>query len=128
MLEHPPAARIISGVFGFAFLGIGLMTLITLWGAPFGGFHSPPLVFRIFGSFIALVFTVAGGTIAWTAVTSRSALGGLPPIPSSPPNRGGRVDYTCPKCSAPLTDKADVSPHGDVKCSHCNSWFNIHAR
>ena len=40
---------------GFAFAGIGLTVLAFLW---FGddGFGGPPLVFKVFGSFIAIVF------------------------------------------------------------------------
>ncbi|HVE59795.1 MAG TPA: hypothetical protein VNB22_23485 [Pyrinomonadaceae bacterium] len=35
-------------------------------------------------------------------------------------------NYQCKNCGAALGEKADVSPSGDVKCSYCNKWFNIH--
>ena len=40
--------RFIGAVFGLVFFGIGLTVIGFLWGAPFGEFGSPPLVFRIF--------------------------------------------------------------------------------
>ncbi len=40
--------------------GIGMTVLIFLWSAPFGEFGSPPLFFRVFGSFIALAFVLTG--------------------------------------------------------------------
>ena len=122
------AHRIIPAVFGFAFLGIGLTVIISLWAAPFGDFMSPPLFFRVFGSFIALVFVVVGGTIGWLAIFATAPVG----VPSTPSDRstgqGHRVaNYTCPKCGAPLGDRADVSPSGDAKCTHCGGWFNVHS-
>jgi hypothetical protein len=35
-------------------------------------------------------------------------------------------NYQCKNCGAALGEKADVSPSGDVKCTYCNKWFNIH--
>jgi DNA-directed RNA polymerase subunit RPC12/RpoP len=35
-------------------------------------------------------------------------------------------DYECDHCGAKLDKNADVSPSGDVKCTYCNKWFNIH--
>lgn len=127
--------RIVGGVFGFAFLGIGLTVLGFLWSAPFGEFGSPPLFFRLFGSFIAVVFVAVGGAIAFGSIFGkmdkinqvRHRMGrrrGTPDVPS-----GARSDmgYTCTSCGAPLASNADVSPHGDVKCTHCDRWFNIHS-
>jgi DNA-directed RNA polymerase subunit RPC12/RpoP len=34
--------------------------------------------------------------------------------------------YSCPHCGAPLAVGESISPHGDVKCAHCDCWFNIH--
>lgn len=31
----------------------------------------------------------------------------------------------CPTCGAPATDRREVSPNGDIKCSHCGRWFNL---
>ncbi len=124
--SQPPAAgpaRFIGGVFGFAFAGIGLTVLIFLWTV--SGFGSPPLFFRIFGSFIAIIFVAVGGTVFLTALKG-------PPLvsssassrPSGTPAQG--AGYTCPGCGARLDKDADVSPKGDVKCGYCRKWFNIH--
>jgi hypothetical protein len=126
------AGRVIAGVFGFAFAGIGLTVLVFLWGAPWDEFGSPPLFFRLVGSFIAVVFVVVGGMSALGAITG----GGLKPrinFPGTggPPERqsGGPANpsgYVCPHCGAPLGKGAEVSPSGDVKCTYCSTWFNIH--
>ena len=132
--------RFIGGVFGFAFFGIGISVIAHLWSEPFGGFGSPPVFFRIFGSLIASVFVAVGGSILYAAITGKS----IQPRPNfrhtsriidsrfednqhdpHPPSADG---YSCDSCGAPLDSNADVSPHGDVKCAHCDRWFNIHAK
>ena len=120
--------RMIFGVFGLVFLGIGLTVILWLWLSPFGEFGSPPLVFRIFGSFIAVAFVAMGGGIAYAALTGKLR---------APHQRerhdqftsgmDGDVGFRCPNCGAGLGDDSEVSPHGDVMCQYCNSWFNIHA-
>jgi hypothetical protein len=119
---------------GLIFAGIGITVLVFLWGQPSGGFGAPPLFFRVFGSLIALAFVVVGGGSGLMILTGRR-----------PPTRFGRSllnrarraarrrekppsqsAYACPRCGAPLADGADVSPHGDVKCTYCNCWFNVH--
>jgi DNA-directed RNA polymerase subunit RPC12/RpoP len=119
---------------GIVPLGIGLTVLGFMWGAPFGEFGSPPLFFRIFASFIALGFVMFGGAMlfgshlatpermAGMARRLRDAQGQVPP-PVEPSSSAG---YRCVHCSAPLGEGADVSPSGDVKCTHCGKWFNIH--
>ncbi|WP_145230773.1 hypothetical protein [Gimesia algae] len=119
-------ARFVGVVIGCVFAGIGLTVLGFMWSQPFGGFHSPPLFFRIFASFIAIPFVVIGGFTAYCALTGK----GLKKMRSksfrSAMQDSSQGSYTCPKCNAPLSDNIDVSPHGDVKCGYCNSWFNIH--
>lgn len=136
----PPAGRFIGAVFGLVFFGIGVTVLVFLWGQPFGGFGAPPLVFRLFGSFIALAFLAVGGTVCVAAIRGKRGLqrhtdirgtylsssnDTVTPPPSHPASKPG---YHCPRCSAPLADGADVSPHGDVKCTYCNAWFNVHGK
>jgi DNA-directed RNA polymerase subunit RPC12/RpoP len=123
------AARFIGGVFGFVFGGIGLTVLGFLWGSTGG--DSPPLFFRIFGSFIALAFVAFGGTMFFAAITGR--MGARPTLPVANPiagpaplPRSAPAGYVCSHCGAPLTEQADVSPLGDVKCPFCHAWFNIH--
>jgi hypothetical protein len=119
-------ARFVFGVFGFAFLGVGLTVLGFLWLTPFDTFGSPPLIFRIFGSFIAISFVAVGGSAAWSAISGK--------LTSRMPAIAGQLravhavpgSYTCPHCAAPLQARADVSPSGDVKCTFCNAWFNVH--
>ena len=134
-IPNPPGlgpARFIFGIFGFAFFGIGLTVLGFLWLTPFDAFGSPPLFFRILGSFIAVCFVAFGGTMGWNAISAKL----IPRMPASVADFANRsilmnpapVSYTCPHCAAPLQARADVSPSGDVKCTFCNAWFNIHKR
>jgi len=121
-------------LFGIVPLGIGLSVWGFLWFSPWNDFHSPPLFFRVFGSFIALPFVLIGLGILFGKLADPSAslkamqsdlqksgeAGSLPPNqfkPSGP--------LKCPNCgSSPGT--AEVSPHGDVKCDHCSRWYNVH--
>ena len=131
------ASRIVFGVFGFAFAGIGITILGFLWLTPFDQFGSPPLFFRIVGSFIALVFVAMGRTTFVAAIlgkrlqpsgadfdqfnaTKMEDAANAPAAPLSPFN------YCCSNCGAKLGKESDVSPLGDVKCTFCNQWFNIH--
>jgi hypothetical protein len=130
------ASRVIFGVFGFAFGGIGLTVLGFLWGTPFNQFGSPPLFFRIFGSFIALIFVVVGGSTFLAAIAGRRMINQKIPIsrfqsrqPEERPLEplsGSPLHYACSNCGAQLANNSDVSPLGDVKCSFCHQWFNIH--
>lgn len=125
--------RFVGAVFGLVFLGIGLTVIGFLWGAPFGEFGSPPLFFRIFGSFIALAFVAMGGATAYGAITGINRLSAIQKTmkqsgSNSSANLSGRESYSCDRCGAPLNSGADVSPRGDVKCAHCDGWFNIHAQ
>ena len=128
--ENSAPGRFVACVFGFVFFGIGLTVLGFLWLTPFDQFGSPPLFFRIFGSFISIAFVAMGGALAWSAFVGK-------PLSISPTNlpAGARPhlsiapsqdSYVCPRCAAPLQSDADVSPLGDVKCPFCHSWFNIH--
>ncbi|MFI5378928.1 MAG: hypothetical protein ACHRHE_06510 [Tepidisphaerales bacterium] len=145
-MSQPPSMKPIGpvGVFatliGLIPLGIGITVLVFLWGAPFNAWDSPPIFFRVFGSFIALAFVLFGGAMLAGALrgaqpgsaivdrafseldTTNTAM----PKPASAQSPGGA--YECPQCGAPLAGNAEVSPHGDAKCGHCASWFNIHGR
>lgn len=125
--------------------GIGMTVLIFLWSAPFGEFHSPPLFFRVFGSFIALAFVMTGIGIFVGAgkigdprsmaqrlqEMQKELQGNHPPADSatalSADAPASKVGYDCPNCGASLGKEADVSPSGDVKCGYCERWFNIHS-
>jgi hypothetical protein len=133
------AGRFLAGVFGLISGGIGLTVIVFLWGSPWNEFGAPPLVFRVFGSFIALGFVATGGAMLFGAITGSAAISamrsmqnGTSPSQCGEPNGedgpGLGLGYTCPQCSAPLSTQADVSPHGDVKCSFCNCWFNVHSK
>jgi hypothetical protein len=124
-------ARFLGAVVGFVFAGIGITVLVFLWGTPWNEFGSPPLGFRVFGSFIAIAFVAVGGGMGLGAIlVRRPALDG----PTATAKRGRRADapqdmppakYDCPRCGAPLENGHDVSPHGDAKCGYCNSWFSV---
>ena len=131
--------RIVGAVFGLIFLGIGLTVIVFLWGAPFGEFGSPPLFFRIMGSFIALAFVTMGGGTAYAAITGKPRKHMIRQFAArrrelmranreTPPRPSVKDGYSCGNCGAALDSSADVSPHGDVKCAHCGRWFNVHAR
>lgn len=106
-------------IFGF----IGIIVLVSLWGGS-SDFGRPPLVFRLFGSMIAMAFILMGFGMPLSLLRkSRGKAGLLDGTISKPPP--SQMD--CPNCGANL-GKAEVSPSGDVKCSYCNGWFNIHQK
>lgn len=122
--NRQPAAdmRIVPAVFGAIFAAIGVTVIVFLWtDDDFGA----PVFFSVFGSLIGLAFVVFGGAMAIGAMTggvfrhSSHLPNAASPSPSS-------AAYVCPRCGAPLAKDADVSPMGDVRCGHCNGWFNIH--
>jgi DNA-directed RNA polymerase subunit RPC12/RpoP len=113
-------------MFGF----IGIAVLIFLWSAPSDGFGAPPLFFRVFGSFIALAFMAMGFGLPISALLSRSD--SSPSGPDSLPLSDGapserQVGYRCPHCGAGLGKDQEVSPQGDIKCTYCHKWWNIHS-
>lgn len=118
-------ARFVGAVIGCVFAGIGICVISFLWLQPFGSFHSPPLFFRVFGSFVAIPFIAIGSFTAYSSIKAKGILQKAN-FERSESVSAKSVSYTCPKCNAPLSDNIDVSPHGDVKCNYCNSWFNIH--
>lgn len=132
------AARFIGAAFGLIFAGIGLTLIGFLW---FGddGFGSPPLFFKVMGSFIALAFVIMGGTMAVSAFVAGSVLTKAQHVikeanqhtaaqhASGAPQDSGR-GYACPHCGGGLGENADVSPMGDTKCVFCGRWFNVHGR
>lgn len=115
----PIFALIFISMFGF----IGLALLIFLWSEPFNKFGSPPLFFRIFGSFIAIGFMAVGFGMPLSALKQRQLMDdvGATETEDVPPARG----YKCPNCGAGLGQQ-EVSPSGDVKCGYCQKWWNIH--
>jgi hypothetical protein len=129
---------ILGIVFGLVFFGIGISVMAFVWTE--SGFGAPPLFFRIFATLIAIPFVVVGGMAAYGSIqVLRGSHAGADQIASllqhsgharTPDDEsatsGSRVSYTCPACGAPLARGAEVSPHGDVKCTHCGGWFNVH--
>ena len=131
----PFVARLVAGGFPLGFGIIGVTFAGFLWSGSF------PLFFRIFGTLIASMFMLVGFSGAYVGFTGgaglqramggarlqrstrRSSGGVRAPRPTSPEGQHG---YTCPNCDAALKSKADVSPSGDVRCSYCDRWFNIH--
>lgn len=122
---------------GIAPLGIGLTVLTFLWGSSWNGFHSPPLFFRIFGSFVAVPFVLMGAGILFSkslspvarlqALRNELQEAGIE-LPSAPPANDGPSPpgkLKCPNCGS-SPGEAEVSPHGDVKCDHCHRWYNVH--
>ncbi len=133
--------HLIPRLIGIVPFGIGVTVLGFLWLTPFNQFGSPPLFFRIFGSFIALGFVLVGVTFFKAGgMVNRNRLRDLAETmrdlqqsqssdgSDSPPNgNAAKTGYDCPNCGASLGDGAEVSPSGDVKCDYCKRWFNIHS-
>jgi len=127
-MSDQKAGRIFIGFFMSIFGMIGITVLVSLWAAPFGDFGSPPLIFRLVGSFIALAF------IAFGVFGVYGAIAGKAPTPDTSTRApGGSGDATandqlaCPKCGASVGADTEISPSGDVKCPYCSSWFNVRA-
>ncbi len=115
------AARILFGVVASVFGGIGLLVILFLWGTPPNEFGAPPLFFRVFGSLIAVAFIAFSAFGIYGAITLR-----LGPFHSKlRSGRGAAGSYSCPSCGAGLGADTEVSPSGDVKCTHCGNWFNV---
>jgi len=111
-------------VFGIVFAGIGSTVVIGLWSLH--GFGEPPLMFKMFGSFIALAFVAFGVTFFFAALKGLTVHPGDPGATLPEEKSGAAGGYKCPACGARLGEGADVSPKGDVKCGYCKQWFNIH--
>lgn len=132
---------------GIVPLGIGLTVLTFAWSNSFdGGFGGIPIFFRMFVSFIALFFILIGGSLVFAGfkggvhsamvdhvleVTQQrhegmQARGMTPHGEQRLARQMTSEGYVCPSCNAPIGKNADVSPHGDVMCTHCGRWFNVH--
>lgn len=118
----PPSVRppLFMMVFFALFGCIGITLLVFLWSAD-DGFGSPPLFFRVMGSFIALGFVAMGFGVPLAALKKNKSSQGETRHPNAPAEDG----YRCPNCGAALKE-AEVSPSGDVKCPYCKGWWNIH--
>lgn len=112
--------RLISGVFG----AIGLVIIVSLWTAE--GFGEPPLFFKLVGTLIASIFVLVGVAGALGLQPKAPPIG--PIRGASPRGRPGAAQLACTNCGASLGEGADVSPSGDVKCTYCQRWFNIHGQ
>ena len=126
------AGRVVTGLFGLIFGGIGLTVIAFLWGSSWNEFGSPPLFFRVFGSLIAMAFVVFGGAAVFGAFTAGNVLSAMNDRQETSQEDDRQAasapGYICPQCSAPLSGNAEVSPHGDVKCGYCQCWFNVHGK
>ena len=135
---------------GIVPLGIGLSVIGFAWSDSFdGGMGGVPIFFRLFFTFIALAFVLAGAGVLikggplgstqglvdraldmqQTLQASMRERGMTPTSEALPTDRIPQMTsegYICPSCNAPIGRQADVSPHGDAKCAHCGRWFNVH--
>jgi hypothetical protein len=123
MFRPPLFILLFFSIFGF----IGIAIIAFLWGSG-NGSGGLPLFFKVFGSFIGLGFMAMGFGVPLSAVRRGKEMDeliarGLQPEP--PP----AVPETlkCPSCGANV-GTAEVSPSGDVKCTYCHGWWNIHRR
>ncbi len=114
-------------------MGIGLALLSFVWFDSGGFFLGAPFFFKAFFSLVACFFVFQGFAMLMgipvkghgSRKEDASAAGGYSPG-SSGPMADGSGGYRCPHCAAALGEGADVSPMGDVRCGHCDRWFNIH--
>ena len=116
-IPRPPIFMLVfMSMFGF----IGLAVLIFVWSQPSG---EPPLFFKFAASCIAVAFMAMGFGVPITALKARKLINEAdsPPTEDAPPAKG----YKCPNCGAGLGQQ-EVSPSGDVKCTYCQKWWNIH--
>jgi len=131
----PLVGKMVGAVVGLVFAGIGITVIAFLWGTPRNDFFAPPLLFRVFGTFIALAFVAVGCAVFYGAVSAagplaRSVADNMEETPDreEPEAEAAADTYTCPHCGAPVADGSDVSPHGDAKCHYCSGWFNVHGK
>ncbi|MBL4885595.1 MAG: hypothetical protein JKY95_13815 [Planctomycetaceae bacterium] len=137
--QVPMGARIIAGCFGLTFGGIGLSLFAFMWLTPFNQFGSPPLFFRVFASLIAIPFMAIGFTGLYSAITGtgamtkhhllhgqimRAAMKNMKDQTAGKP--GPPTQLACPSCGAPRSSE-EASPSGDVKCAHCQRWYNMYS-
>jgi hypothetical protein len=127
---------ILGIVIGMVFFGLGISVMAFVWTER--GFGAPPLFFRIFATLIAIPFVAVGGIMAYGSIqvlrgnhAAAEQIASLlqhsgRSLPDDETASGSSISYTCPACGAPLARGAEVSPHGDVKCTHCGGWFNVH--
>ncbi len=118
---------VISRIFPAIFACIGIMFIRFLWSDnDFGG---PPVEFKVIGTLISSVFVLMGisGVITGGVASKQSPnQNGPARSRSTGEAQDGERGYACTNCGASLSAKAEVSPSGDVKCSYCERWFNIH--
>ncbi len=110
--EVTTGGAIVGVVSGIAFFGIGLAVLFFMWSGD-GGFHDPPIFFKIFASLIALPFVAVGATIAvgsFKVLTAgeniASTINQLKDAATDemPQAKSGRAAYVCPRCGSPLAE------------------------
>jgi DNA-directed RNA polymerase subunit RPC12/RpoP len=127
-----PPAKAPPRLFLFVFFGlfgcVGLAVLIFLW-SPSDSFSGPPLIFKVVGSFIAMMFMVMGFGMPISAINASrksSQAGFADSEDGSAADTTQPAGYRCPHCGAGLGHEQEVSPSGDVKCTYCKRWWNIH--
>ena len=109
--------RALGVVFGL----IGITVIVSLWTED--GFGEPPVFFKIFGSLVAMPFIFIGVASVLGRGIGTPAVPGSNPVRATPP-----TNLTCTNCGATIEDGSEVSPSGDVKCTYCQTWFNVHQR
>jgi len=123
------AGRFLIGAFAIVFGGVGPTLLVFMWSAGRDEFGAPPTFFRIIASFIAFGFIAVSATMLYSAIRGGADIEDrLSSLPDTPLQSTPSVGYSCPSCGASLGEQADVSPMGDVKCTFCGRWFNVHQK
>ena len=108
----------------FIFGPVAMMSM--LWADD--GWGAPPLAMKLAGTAICAAVGCAGLLMAFKALTGeapqikQTALDSQRELSTRQSNE---LDYACDNCGASISADADISPSGDVKCTYCNSWFNV---
>ena len=113
------AGRVFTSFFGIIFALVGLSVIVFLWSRPSGGFGSPPVFFRVFGSLIGLAFIGFGVMSAFGALS----MGKVMDHARRAAAKARRTGAKCPNCGAAVANRIAGPDSNDVECTFCGSVF-----
>lgn len=116
-------------VAGFGVLWTIMAIAITAQGPDEGPFIVAKYVFPAFGVLFILGALLGGRTHKPSQKTDKQERVSVPPGHSRATQSGNsplqkEMKLICPRCGAAPTNPS-VSPHGDVKCQYCGTWYNV---
>ncbi|WP_437188138.1 hypothetical protein SH668x_001568 [Planctomicrobium sp. SH668] len=123
-MRQSPKLHLLTVIpFIVAVLGLSTTLIVFIWSGVFGPVH---VFFKIVGTWIGIcAISVTVGMIANSMrIVSQSPASSQPAMPHGGQSQSPR--YHCEHCSAKLDKESTVSPLGDIQCTYCGKWFNIH--